>query len=171
MSTSDPTGVTTPVTLAGASPPTDPTGLAGAIARLANELFSGLPASAQHAGPSAFNVGGGGLAATAPEHPPTPGTLQSLPVASAPLPKESDLRTVPAAFSSLTGLPPLALVRTPDAAGASPYFLDIAGVAPSGGVPVAVPVSFEAPGAPPAPSVASQPLSAPGATPEGAPAS
>jgi cysteine desulfurase/selenocysteine lyase len=113
MSTPDPTGVT----LGSAASPID--ALTSELARLANELFA--------AGPSAFNVGGGGLAATAPEHPPTPGPLQSLPVASAPLPKESDLRSVPAAFSSLTGLPPLALVTTPATVTASPYFLDDAG--------------------------------------------
>jgi len=150
MSTNDPLGVTAPVAVAGGAAPLD--ALTSELARLANELFSGLPGSAQHPGPSAFNVGGGGLAATAPEHPPTPGHLQGLPVASAPLPKESDLRTVPAAFSSLTGIPPLALVRTPEATGASPYFLDIAGfglpgsAAPGGASPPAPP---EAPTAQP----------------------
>ncbi|HTA20486.1 MAG TPA: hypothetical protein VK989_14440, partial [Polyangia bacterium] len=131
MSTSDPTGLTIP-SGPSPSPSIDPRdasvdALAGQIARLANELFSGPPSPFQQPGPSAFNVGGGGLAATAPEHPPTPGYAQALPVASAPPPKESDLRTVPAAFSSLTGLPPLALARTPDGSGASPYFLDGAG--------------------------------------------
>jgi cysteine desulfurase / selenocysteine lyase len=139
MSTSDPTGVTIP-----GGPSLDPRGasidgLAGQIARLANELFSGAPSAFQHAGPSAFNVGGGGLAATAPEHPPTPGYAQAIPVASAPLPKESDLRAVPAAFSSLTGLPPLALARTPDGGGGTPYFLDVAGFAPPPGSPSALP--------------------------------
>jgi cysteine desulfurase / selenocysteine lyase len=147
MSTNDPLGVTAPVAVAGGAPPLD--ALTSELARLANELFSGSPGSAQHPGPSAFNVGGGGLAATAPEHPPTPGHLQSLPVASAPLPKESDLRTVPAAFSSLTGIPPLALVRTPEGAGASPYFLDIAGFGTPG---------FAAPGG----ASASAPSAAPG---------
>ena len=131
MSTTDPTSVNVPVAGASGASPLD--ALTGEIARLANELFSGLPGSAQHPGPSAFNVGGGGLAATAPQHPPTPGHLQAVPVAGAPLPKESDLRTVPAAFSSLTGLPPLALVRTPEGVGASPYFLDVAGFASPAG--------------------------------------
>ena len=108
--------------------------LSSELARLANELFRGGPLGATP-GPSAFNVGGGGLAATAPEHPPTPGHLQAVPVASAPLPKESDLRTVPAAFSSLTGVPPLALVTTPAAPASSPYFLDVAGF----GAPAAAP--------------------------------
>ena len=143
MSAEDPTGVTTPVGVAGGGAPLD--ALTTEIARLANELFSGLPGSAQHPGPSAFNVGGGGLAATAPEHPPTPGHLQSLPVASAPLPKESDLRTVPAAFSSLTGLPPLALVRTPEGVGAAPYFLDIAGFKAPGGAPASPPSAVPGP--------------------------
>jgi cysteine desulfurase / selenocysteine lyase len=134
MNPTDPTGV--PFPSAGATPLD---ALGSELARLANELFSGGPAVAQHAGPSAFNVGGGGLSATASEHPPTPGYVQSAPVASAPLPKESDLRTVPAAFSSLTGIPPLALVRTPDGAGASPYFLDIAGFATPGAAPPAAP--------------------------------
>ena len=168
MSTNDPTGVIAPVAAAGGAAPLD--ALTSELARLANELFSGLPGSAQHPGPSAFNVGGGGLAATAPEHPPTLGHLQSLPVASAPLPKESDLRTVPAAFSSLTGVPPLALVRTPEGAGVSPYFLDIAGFAPPGGsaqpvVPGAAPASL-------VPAAATQPSidTMSTAVPEGLPA-
>jgi cysteine desulfurase/selenocysteine lyase len=165
MSTSDPTGVTIP-SGPSPSPPIDPRGasvdaLAGQIARLASELFSGPPGPFQHPGPSAFNVGGGGLAATAPEHPPTPGHAQALPVASAPLPKESDLRTVPAAFSSLTGLPPLALARTPDGSGATPYFLDVAGF---GG-----PSSASLPASPPSAPAISPPapldLSAPAADP------
>ena len=143
MNTNDPTGVTAPVVAGAGAAPLD--ALTGEIARLANELFSGLPGSAQHPGPSAFNVGGGGLAATAPEHPPTPGHLQSFPVASAPLPKESDLRTVPAAFSSLTGLPPLALARTPEGSGVSPYFLDIAGFAAPGAAPASAPLAVPGP--------------------------
>ncbi len=153
MSTNDATGVTAPVVAGAGAAPLD--ALTSEIARLANELFSGLPGSAQHPGPSAFNVGGGGLAASAPEHPPTPGHLQSLPMASAPLPKESDLRTVPAAFSSLTGLPPLALARTPEGAGASPYFLDIAGFAAPGAAPAS---ALAVPGPEPA---ASRPAAAP----------
>jgi len=136
-----------PVAAAGGVEPQD--GLAGQIARLANELFSGLPSPFQHAEPSAFNVGGGGLAATAPEHPPTPGHAQALPIASAPFPKESDLRTVPAAFSSLTGLPPLALARTPDGGGATPYFLDLAGFAS----PSASPGAPSSPSLPAAPAI------------------
>ena len=176
MSTIDPTGVTTQLAGAGGAAPLD--ALTSEIARVANELFSGLPGSAQHPGPSAFNVGGGGLAASAPEHPPTPGPLQSFPVASAPLPKESDLRTVPAAFSSLTGIPPLALVRTPEGAGGSPYFLDIAGFAAPGGVPPSAPTGLAAPGAPSGASIpdlaspvpAQPPLAAtPIAAPEGVP--
>jgi cysteine desulfurase / selenocysteine lyase len=147
MSTSDPTVVTTPVSFGGGAAPLE--ALTSELARLANELFRGGPLGPTP-GPSAFNVGGGGLAATAPEHPPTPGNLQAVPVASAPLPKESDLRSVPAGFSSLTGLPPLALVTTPAAPAASPYFLDGAGL----GAPVGLPGSPEtSPQAPQAPGV------------------
>ncbi len=169
MSTSDPTGLTIP-SGPSPSPSIDPRdasvdALAGQIARLANELFSGSPSPFQHPGPSAFNVGGGGLAATAPEHPPTPGYAQALPVASAPLPKESDLRTVPAAFSSLTGLPPLALARTPDSSGATPYFLDVAGF----GAPLNASPSASPPASPPSASAISPPdlldLSAPAEAP------
>jgi cysteine desulfurase/selenocysteine lyase len=170
MSTSDPTGLIAPVAGATGAAPLD--ALTTQIARLANDLFSGLPGSAQHAGPSAFNVGGGGLAATAPEHPPTPGHLQSFPVASAPLPKESDLRTVPAAFSSLTGLPPLALVRTPEASGGAPYFLDVAGFASPASAPGRAPFDVSAPDlASPAPAEAPRPPVEvpPAALPEGAP--
>jgi cysteine desulfurase/selenocysteine lyase len=127
MSTSDPTGVTVPGDVG--APGLD--ALTSELSRLANQLFSAGPLGPSP-GPSAFNVGGGGLAATAPEHPPTPGFVQSVPVASAPFPKESDLRSVPAAFSSLTGLPPLALVTTPAAPAAMPYFLEGAGVGAPG---------------------------------------
>ena len=121
----------------------DPAGLTGAIAQLANQLFSALPTPAPelpwtlaraaaptqppttfvpavspttgalqgspgvtappHFGPSALALGPG--ASPAVSFPPTPGPLQTPPLASAPPPKESDLRAVPTLFADQIGLP------------------------------------------------------------------
>jgi cysteine desulfurase / selenocysteine lyase len=180
MSPDDPTGVSPSVGLPAGGDVVASLGdpfasLTSEVARLANELFKQGPIGAPHQAPSAFNVGGGGLSGSAPSHPPTPGFLQQPPIASAPLPKESDLRTIPAAFSSVTGLEPLVVARTPDGAGATPYFLESAGalhlpsaspgfdVAPPTSAPSA-PTAAPVPGAPFASSVPSAPVapSAPG---------
>jgi cysteine desulfurase/selenocysteine lyase len=163
MNTSDPSGVTPPVAFGGGTSGIE--ALTSELARLANELFAAGPLG-QPPGPSAVNVGGAGLTATAPEHPPTPGNIQSVPVTSASLPKESDLRTVPAAFSSLTGLPPLALAQTPVAPSASPYFLDVAGFggygasAPRPGIAVNA-LAPVLPGAAPVPTIEADALPVP----------
>jgi hypothetical protein len=80
-----------------------------------------------------------------------------LPIASAPFPKESDLRTIPAAVSSVTGLEPLALARTPEADGATPYFMQSAGALhlPSAMAVPELPTPPRAPSAPAAPSMPS----------------
>jgi cysteine desulfurase / selenocysteine lyase len=110
---------------------------AEAIARLANELFGAFPPAP-------------------PSAPPTPGFTQAPPLASAPLPKESDLRTLPATLSG--GFPfgasaaaardlrppeppqnggfpfslPLGLAGEPAAADSpQPYFLALAGLPPA----------------------------------------
>jgi len=145
--------------------PADATGLsfANELERLANQLLAQLPgggsspAGAQptafvpsaslgaqrlvappHLGPSATDVGAGGVS-SAQTLPPFPGFVQQPPIASAPPPKESDLRTVPAIFSESLGFSsPLVFAgaqapteATPSTA--SPYFMEIAGI--SGGAP------------------------------------
>jgi cysteine desulfurase/selenocysteine lyase len=158
MSTSDrlagSPGAVAPVGLPGGDPNA---ALTEQIARLASQLFAGLPAT-------------GGVNA-----PPAPGFVQQPPVASAPLPKESDLRTLPATLSD--GFPfalPLNLTDGPDPAATAPYFLALAGTPPTtttpAPVPHALPTGFSPPtaaaplGAPPtgfSPPTAAAPLDAP----------
>jgi cysteine desulfurase/selenocysteine lyase len=118
--------------------------LGAAIHQLANQLWAGAPAATQaraaerpeapgvHAPPnlgrSTLNIGGG--RSLSPALPPTPGMLQTPPIASAPLPQEKDLRTVPTIVADLLGLSSAApLVGTPttDAGASLPYFLSAAG--------------------------------------------
>jgi cysteine desulfurase/selenocysteine lyase len=182
MSTSDPSEVLLPsgAPSDGAGFGQDPfSALTGEISRLANQLFAQGPLSAPHQVPSALNVGGGGVSGLAPGHPPTPGFLQQPPIANAPVPKESDLRTIPAALSAGTGLDPLAAARSPDAAGATPYFLETAGQlhAPSastlpGGLPAypGGPLSSGAPALSGGPSLPGAPALSGGPSLPGAPA-
>jgi cysteine desulfurase/selenocysteine lyase len=65
-----------------------------------------------------------------PGPPLVPAVPVQPPIAGAPPPRESDLRSIPAAFAPLTGLPPLEVVRAPDPGPPTPYFLESAG-APS----------------------------------------
>jgi cysteine desulfurase/selenocysteine lyase len=129
--------------------PSDASGLAKEIERLANAYFTGAPgpvsggapaASAPGApsppnpGPSAFNVGAGG-ASPALVLPPIPGPAHRLPLASTPAPKESDLRALPTVFSENLGTPSAIALATPLGEEArEPYFLGIAGL-PSPGNP------------------------------------
>ncbi len=89
------------------------------------------PSAPPHRGPSALAVGAGGVSGSQ-SAPPTPGAAHALPIASAPPPKESDLRTVPAIFSEVFGLSAPALAGPPagtDAGGVPGfYFLEAAGV-------------------------------------------
>ncbi|MES1172211.1 MAG: family 2A encapsulin nanocompartment cargo protein cysteine desulfurase, partial [Bacteroidota bacterium] len=108
-------------------------------------------------------------------HPPTPGWLEQAPIASAPLPKESDLRSIPAALSPVTGFDPLTVAlasegRAADAGGGQPYFLEGAGFSSSAPslpgsapVPAAVPTGTPAATAPAVPG--SLPPSSPGSVP------
>jgi cysteine desulfurase/selenocysteine lyase len=112
-------------------PPGDPSGtLTEQIARLANELFAALPAAGLYA-------------------PPAPGFAQRPPLASAPFPRQSDLRTLPATLSD--GAPfalPLDLVGGPDLGSTEPYFLALAGpppATPAAVTPAVAPTAF-APG-------------------------
>jgi cysteine desulfurase/selenocysteine lyase len=102
-------------------PGADPHGsLTEQIARLANEMFAALP--------------GGGLTP-----PPAPGFVQQPPLASAPFPKESDLRTLPATVSdgALFALPLGLVDQGSDPTAAAPYFLALAGT-PSAATPPAI---------------------------------
>jgi SufS family cysteine desulfurase len=100
--------------------------LGGEIARLASQLFSQMPVpvSGHLPAPLGFGIPGPGAAVAVPPPPP--------PFASAPFPKESDLRGIPttamAGSPPLPGGLPLGLVgELPAAAGGPLYFLEIAG--------------------------------------------
>ena len=81
-------------------------------------------------GPSALAVGAGGVSG-AQNAPPTPGFLQAPPVASAPPPRESDLRNIPTTVSQAFGLPsPVLATASAPASLPGPYFLDLAGPPP-----------------------------------------
>ncbi len=108
--------------------------VAAEVARLANQVLSSFPFAGLtdgplgHVEPSALDVGAGGMSPASVAPPPMPGPLHAMPIASAPFPRESDLRNIPALLSSVLGLTsPVALVRAAEPASATPYFLDIAG--------------------------------------------
>jgi cysteine desulfurase/selenocysteine lyase len=138
------------------------------IERLANEYFSGVPGPAielgRHAAPAplaisgapapgpvappssvfpaATSLGAGGGSPGAGWVPPTPGVLQSPPIASGPLPKESDLRTLPAMLSEGLGISsPVGLARGLEPSiESAPYFLELAAPGPAfGAAPGAAP--------------------------------
>jgi cysteine desulfurase/selenocysteine lyase len=158
--------------------------LAGEVARVANELFSGAaPAEAPppslltpgvgvltsppllaapvagpssvagplpppRLGPSASNVGGGGISA-AQIQPPVPGFLHAPPLAASPVPKEADVRPAPTLLAELFGTPtPLELMLSADSrtANATPYFLEQAGLPHAGASPAAPAMSPPDPG-------------------------
>jgi cysteine desulfurase/selenocysteine lyase len=84
------------------------------VARLAAEMFARLP---------------GGGASAGQTMPPVPGFLQQPPLASAPLPKESDLRNIPTTLAAAIGLPsPVLALAAPLPAdgGGVLYFLETA---------------------------------------------
>jgi cysteine desulfurase/selenocysteine lyase len=120
------------------------------IERLANQFFSGMPGPVEnaivspaspsagvdvpdvlalpHFGPNALQVGAGG-ASSAATLPPVPGLLHRTPVAAAPPPKEGDLRVIPTLLSENLGFPSsVALASPPPADGATPYYLELAGL-------------------------------------------
>ena len=183
MSTSD--GMTPPFAWSGGEVgvPASETVFAAELARLANQVLSQLPAAGlgggpagvvvpksvssggpPQLGPNALSVGAGGVS-NSQSAPPTPGFAQALPIASAPPPKESDLRTVPALFAETFGFSaPVTLAGAPhglDAGAPGLYFLEDAGVRDA--VPLGTPASGTpsslAPGS--APRVAGAPASAP----------
>jgi cysteine desulfurase / selenocysteine lyase len=133
--------------------PTDPgdaTGLAKEIERLANIYFVGAPGPALEgapvapgaltasspgpvapphpAGPSALAVGAGGVS-PALTGPPVPGFAHRLPLAASPPPKEADFRALPTILSENVGTPSaIELASAGPGAGATPYFLELAGL-------------------------------------------
>lgn len=155
-------------------------GLGRMIERLANEYFSGVPGPALELGrqsapgplavsgapapgpvappsgvfPAAASLGAGGGSPGAGWVPPTPGFFQSPPIASGPLPKESDLRTLPAMLSEGLGISsPVGLAGAFEpSVESAPYFLETALPGPAlGGAPgVSTPgLSLVSAGAPP----------------------
>lgn len=126
-----------------------PTGAVDELTRLAAEVLGQLAAAgvAPRSGfdplPSAAHVGAGGVSG-AQTLPPVPGPLQTMPLANAPAPKESDLRNPPTSAAAMVGLPSPVLtfpLAPPHVGGSTPYFLDIAGPARGGadGQPFATP--------------------------------
>ncbi len=105
-------------------------------------------------GPSAANVGGGGISA-GQHQPPMPGFMHSPPLAASPFPKEADLRPAPTLAAELLGAPsPLELMlsadsRTPTS---TPYFMELAGLPGAAGATT-----------PPAPALPTSAIAAPSA--------
>jgi cysteine desulfurase/selenocysteine lyase len=183
MTTSELPGVS-----AGAAPADESRAFAGfavELERLANQFFANGPGAAvpqpaasltaapaapsvgpmpapftpPNPGPNALAVGAGG-ASPAVTLPPVPGVLKQPPLMTAPAPKESDLRALPAMFSDSLGAPsPLALVRPVENAGGSqpggtPYFLELAGLPTSGAAQPPGTNGMPLPGGAPLPSSA-----------------
>jgi cysteine desulfurase/selenocysteine lyase len=136
------------------------------LARLANAMFQS-GASPPNPGPSAMAPGAFGVS-TAQSAPPTPGFLSSPPIASAPPPKEGDLRSGGALLADPLHTQPVRLAELPQpsASDSTPYFLTLAGMPsasssrPPGNLPSSALGASQLPGG--APSIAS---SRPGAAP------
>jgi len=131
-------------------------------------------------GPSALALGAGGVS-TSQNGPPTPGFLSTPPLASAPAPKESDLRNVGALLADSLQTQPVHLAETPQPSASenAPYFLALAGLPPAstlppqGSLPGSALSGSQLPGSapavasfpetptPPAPTAAGAPLGAP----------
>ena len=160
-------------------------GLGHLVEHLANQYFAGVPGPALELGrheapglpsavtgapapgpvappsgvfPSATSLGALGVSPGAGWVPPAPGFMQSPPIASGPLPKESDLRTAPAMLSEGFGISsPVGLARGFEASPeVAPYFMDIAGLPKGyggGAAPGATSLVTSAPAAPPSAGV------------------
>jgi cysteine desulfurase / selenocysteine lyase len=191
MSTSELSGAP-PAELGSGLSASDLAGMAGEVARLANQFFAGPPLepattsvaapgvgaaspkpllpsmpgaaatpgplSPPQRGPSALNVGGGGLSA-AQTNPPMPGFLHTPPLAASPVPKEADVRPAPTLLAEFFGGPtPLELMLSADSRSPSekPYFLEHAGLPQAARGPLG-------PGLPQgAPGLAAMPQGSPG---------
>jgi cysteine desulfurase / selenocysteine lyase len=107
-------------------------------------------------GPSALAPGAHGVS-TAQSAPPTPGFLSSPPIASAPPPKESDLRSIGALLADPLHTQPVRLAEAPHApqADSAPYFLGLAGMPsasslpPQGNLPGSASTASQLPGSAP----------------------
>jgi cysteine desulfurase/selenocysteine lyase len=96
------------------SDPFDFAGFAAVIEKLANQ--------------DARAPGGPGISPTAMQAPPMPGWVQTPPHPSTPLPKESDLRNIPAIVANPLNTQPVVLASAPASEEqAVPYFMQIAG--------------------------------------------
>lgn len=113
----------------------EPDAFVAELSRLANAMFQnggsvqGPPVpSAVPSGPSAFGV------STSQSAPPTPGFLSAPPIASAPPPKEADLRNIGALLADSLQTQPVHLAEAPapSSSGSTPYFLEFAGDEPRG---------------------------------------
>lgn len=170
------------------------------LARLANAMFQGggpaqgpsvselappvappatgpLPgvASPPNPGPSALAPGAFGVS-TAQSAPPTPGFLSAPPIASAPPPKEADLRSGGALLADPLHTQPVRLAEmpTPSASDSTPYFLALAGLPsasslpPQGSLPSSSLTGSQLPGSAPSgasgPPVTATPPAAPSPT-------
>jgi cysteine desulfurase/selenocysteine lyase len=192
MSTSDPSGLgpALPAEAAVSGTPASPELIASEVARLATQILAQFPGPGAMAaapappapafpsawGPSATHVGAGGTS-TALAAPPVPGAFQHPPVASAPPPKESDLRNIPALLSETLGFgSPVTLAQgpsvVPSVGPSSVSPLPASGYAPAaGGTPPSPPLPGGAPSAASSPagsepyflSLAGLPTSAPAA--------
>ncbi len=115
-------------------------------------------------GPSAANVGGGGVSG-AQHQPPMPGFMHSPPLAASPFPKEADVRPAPTLAAELLGAPsPLELMLSVDSRTPSttPYFMEHAGLPNAPGATPSAPSSFQAqPAQPQLPAGAAAGLAAP----------
>jgi cysteine desulfurase / selenocysteine lyase len=159
------------------------------IEQLANQYFSGVPGPALNIGrndlpvlplppagfpgpgpvsppsgvfPAATSLGGGGVSPGSGAMPPTPGMLQQPTLASAPVPKESDLRTLPAMLSEGLGISsPVGLAQGFEPQGFEPHAFDSRGFDSK---PDAAPYFLEIAGLP---KGASHGAAAPGGTPAG----
>jgi cysteine desulfurase / selenocysteine lyase len=168
---------------AGPDGPLASNAFAAELARMANALFqNGTPGQVPHApggvsppvsppglgplmgatpppnpGPSALALGAGGVS-TSQNAPPTPGFLSTPPLASAPAPKDSDLRNVGALFADTLHTQPVRLAEAPqpNTSEGVPYFLALAGMPsasslpPQGSLPGSALTGSQRPGSPPA---------------------
>jgi cysteine desulfurase/selenocysteine lyase len=108
-----------------------------------------VPAPPPGIGPNAAHLGAGGVS-SAQSLPPVPGFLHTPPLASAPAPKASDLRSIPTQLAEQFGTPSPIALASGDASAPTPYYLGIAGL-PAGLAPAApggvLPSTFPGPGA------------------------
>jgi cysteine desulfurase / selenocysteine lyase len=105
------------------------------------------PMPPPNVGPNAAHLGAGGVS-SGQSLPPVPGFLHTPPLASAPAPKASDLRSIPTQLAEQLGTPSPIALASGDTQAASPYYLGIAGL-PAGLAPAAPGGAL--PGSPPSP--------------------